>query len=460
MTEFERGKDKRRRKPYPYFKDKEDHGPGTSGRMPILLTKSDRERDWDGYRDRDAKSPAKPITLEKPSQPTIILRNRECDNRALSPSQRHAPIRKDSDTPQPIYQLVSKPSTAESVNPLAPPPEMPSSVKLIDESFQFCTPEALIGSGSTVTLSDFLLDHQTDFLVVGVIGLQGVGKSTILSYLAGNSPDHKSKCCFKVQSTEQEESSWHCTGGVDAWVSGGGTSGSTRVVFLDCQPALSASLMDRMALQDKKLAAADFSSAENAMEAQSLQLASFFLSVCHLVIMVQDWAFDPNILRFLLSAEMLKPSTPTTTVDDEIVEYFPHVLFLQNRCHASDFTPSRIKMMQDVLSSTFLQSHLQIQSGLGIGSGSVLSYLSPSNCGEPINLYLMPEKVDAGDGEEGEYPSFAHLVQHLRNQIYSLPRTPLTTTPLSEKNWFLYASKTWDTVKKSTFFLEYSRLLP
>ncbi|KAG8229369.1 hypothetical protein J437_LFUL009684 [Ladona fulva] len=431
MSEYDRGKDKRRRKPNPYFKDKDEHGPVGSGRMPIILTKSDRERDWDSNRERDARSPAKPITLEKPPQPTIILRNREGDNRAISPSQRHGTtVRKDSDTPQPVYQLASKPSNVENVNPLAPPPEMTTCVKLIDESFQFCTPEALIGSGSTVTLSDFLLDHQTDFLVVGVIGLQGVGKSTILSYLARNTPDQPNKSLiFKPQTLEQEEGSWHCTGGVDAWVSGGGSSGGARVIFLDCQPALSASLMDRMALQEKKLAAADFSSAENAMEAQSLQLASFFLSVCHLVLLVQDWAFDPNVLRFILSSEMLKPSTPTTTLDDEI----------------------------DVLSATFSQSHLQIHSGLGIGTGSVLSYLSPGTCGEPINLYLMPEKCDA---EEESYPTFADLLQHLKNQIYSLPRSPLTTTPLSEKNWFLYASKTWDTVKKSTFFLEYSRLLP
>ncbi len=34
-------------------------------------------------------------------------------------------------------------------------------------------------------LIQMLLD-QTDFLVVGVLGLQGVGKSTILSLLAGN----------------------------------------------------------------------------------------------------------------------------------------------------------------------------------------------------------------------------------------------------------------------------------
>ena len=36
-----------------------------------------------------------------------------------------------------------------------------------------------------------MLQDQTDFLTIGVLGPQGAGKSTILSLLAGNSPmDH------------------------------------------------------------------------------------------------------------------------------------------------------------------------------------------------------------------------------------------------------------------------------
>jgi ABC-type thiamine transport system ATPase subunit len=67
------------------------------------------------------------------------------------------------------------------VNPLAPPPEMKSSVKLVDEAFQFC-------DGAL----EFLLD-QNDFMVVGCLGLQGVGKSTFMSLLAGNLPDEPNK---------------------------------------------------------------------------------------------------------------------------------------------------------------------------------------------------------------------------------------------------------------------------
>ena len=42
---------------------------------------------------------------------------------------------------------------------------------------------------------DFLqsLLDQTDFLVVGVIGLQGTGKSTVLSLVAGNTDEDSAK---------------------------------------------------------------------------------------------------------------------------------------------------------------------------------------------------------------------------------------------------------------------------
>lgn len=42
---------------------------------------------------------------------------------------------------------------------------------------------------------------------------------------------------------------------------------------------------------------------------------------------------------------MLKPSTPTA-VDEAMVEYFPHIIFLHNKAQPSDFEPRRIKEMQ------------------------------------------------------------------------------------------------------------------
>lgn len=45
-------------------------------------------------------------------------------------------------------------------------------------------------------------------------------------------------------------------------------------------------------------AAGEIISTENSSEIQSLQLAAFLLTVCHVVIVVQDWFFDPNVIRY------------------------------------------------------------------------------------------------------------------------------------------------------------------
>lgn len=84
-----------------------------------------------------------------------------------------------------------------------------------------------------------------------------------------------------------------------------------RLILLDSQPVLSASVMDRLVgQQDAKKGRGmdgppninascpiDFSLAENMVEVSSLQIAAFLLSVCHIVIVLQDWFFDPNLLR-------------------------------------------------------------------------------------------------------------------------------------------------------------------
>lgn len=100
----------------------------------------------------------------------------------------------------------------------------------------------------------------------------------------------------------------HCTSTFDLFVS------KNRIFFLDTPPLLSPSLMDKMIYQESKktpfsssssqsfsggsqLSSGDFSNIENALEIMSLQTAAFLLSVCHVVLLVQDWFYDPNILR-------------------------------------------------------------------------------------------------------------------------------------------------------------------
>ena len=47
------------------------------------------------------------------------------------------------------------------------------------------------------------------------------------------------------------------------------------------------------------------------MMTQSMQLAGFLMSVCHVVLLIQDHFFDATLIESILTAEMLKPSSPT-----------------------------------------------------------------------------------------------------------------------------------------------------
>lgn len=64
------------------------------------------------------------------------------------------------------------------------------------------------------------------------------------------------------------------------------------------------------------------------------------------------------------------------------------------------------------------------------------------------------------DGIYEGHPPLEDLVEHLRANILGATKYPLTHVQLNEKNWLLYCSKVWDHVKKSSFFVEYTKLMP
>lgn len=83
----------------------------------------------------------------------------------------------------------------------------------------------------------------------------------------------------------------------------------------------------------------------------------------------------------------------------------------------------------------FSHSRLQFQTGFGLANGEINPILSTDSCGELINLFLLPE-MDGGPEQYKGHPGFQDLILHLRRQILSTPKTPLTHSSLNEKNWY------------------------
>lgn len=96
----------------------------------------------------------------------------------------------------------------------------------------------------------------------------------------------------------------HCTSGIDISIT------SERVILLDTQAVFSPSTLVDLYKNEPPLPA-ECTTYEHMHELQCLQLAIFLLSVCHVVIVVQDGStIDWKLWHFLKTATMLKTRIP------------------------------------------------------------------------------------------------------------------------------------------------------
>ena len=340
--------------------------------------------------------------------------------------------------------------------------QMCQAAKLIDSNFHWVEP------GILDELSD-----QSDYLVVGVIGLQGSGKSTILSLLGGNNEkDAYRSYIFQPQVKGVREDGVHETTGIDIFVT------QERIILLDTQPVLSPSVLDSY-IQYEKRCSPEYTCAEAIIETQSLQIASFLMSICNVMLVMQDWFTDLHFLEFLKNAEMLRPQHHPVTTNSEAsssntdssAEFLPTIVFVQNRAGPEIFTATAYEDMTLILERLFHTSKLPIHGTVNMHSTNVISATTPQQdygC-KQVNLFLLPtmefynldtESAIKSSFEYRGFPSLSLLLKLFRDQIYAIPRSQISTTPLTEKNWFHFAARTWEAVKKSQLIDEYVRLLP
>uniref|UniRef100_A0A2I3S4X7 SMG9 nonsense mediated mRNA decay factor n=1 Tax=Pan troglodytes TaxID=9598 RepID=A0A2I3S4X7_PANTR len=473
----------------PWERERRDASEETSTsvmqKTPIILSKPPAERSKQPPPPTAPAAPPAPAPLEKP---IVLMKPREegkgpvavtgastPEGTAPPPPAAPAPPKgeKEGQRPtQPVYQIQNRgmgtaaPAAMDPVvgqAKLLPPERMKHSIKLVDDQMNWCD-----------SAIEYLLD-QTDVLVVGVLGLQGTGKSMVMSLLSlSRTPacsSHRTYV-FRAQSAEMKERGWHRL-----------LYYQERIVFLDTQPILSPSILDHLINNDRKLPP-EYNLPHTYVEMQSLQIAAFLFTVCHVVIVVQDWFTDLSLYRFLQTAEMVKPSTPSPSHEsssssgsDEGTEYYPHLVFLQNKARREDFCPRKLRQMHLMIDQLMAHSHLRYKGTLSMLQCNVFPGLPPDFLDSEVNLFLVPFMDSEAESENPPragpgssplfsllpgyrgHPSFQSLVSKLRSQVMSMARPQLSHTILTEKNWFHYAARIWDGVRKSSALAEYSRLL-
>ncbi|KAI8332699.1 hypothetical protein BC941DRAFT_436363 [Chlamydoabsidia padenii] len=312
---------------------------------------------------------------------------------------------------------------------------------------------------NTESITQVLTDNPGHY-VVGVVGQQGVGKSSILSSFTEQSTN-----TFPSQPNDLFLSLGHKTSGIDMHIC------PERMILLDTEPILSWTVMER-ALRHHT---ADGSHPDAWLEMDALYNLVFLLSVCNVVIVVFDGTeLDINMIHCLQRAEMLKfqlPEFPLISPSNlgqaqQDMNYYPDIVFVCNKCHSDDFTLTRYQTTQTVIEKSFHDSQLKIR---GIGSlGNILpAYKLTSKDQDPPNLYFLPYSKHLWSGstscargmddDRNGAEAFEMIVMNLRNHIMAGPRRTGKKGQISEKEWFRNAVKLYEMVRNSDYIAEYMK---
>lgn len=249
---------------------------------------------------------------------------------------------------------------------------MKSSLKLIDDSLTWC---------ENGQLNNYLQESD-GFVVIGAIGREKVGKSTLLSLLGGNQfIDEDRLMIFPAASSNSHK----ITRGIDVYVT------NEQTILLDTQPLLSSQLhqqqlsqasndYNRSQQQQQQLQSQSSQQIspiphywqqqvdpremffDNILELQTLEIIAFILAVCHIVLIVEDQFADPYFYRLLQLAEILRPVLKRNS-NETLRQHSPHLVFVLNKCN-NYISPQERLLIKRSLVQMMMDTHFRIYSSL------------------------------------------------------------------------------------------------
>lgn len=326
------------------------------------------------------------------------------------------------------------------------------------------TPSSVVFLGPTFAVNEASKSMTSDkpgkeFLVVGILGNTGVGKSKIMSLLHGsNTP------AFEEQSMDHIVEGTYCTTGVNMAIS------SERVILLDTQPIMSTAVLDKAIRNDLPMPPG-CTSYEQAVYLQSIQLAAFLFGVCDVVIAADDFAIDTEFLQFLWVAEQLypvavsssneslsrrsaRPAHPDTSMSaankksGEFVSSAELVFIFNN----SD-GPSSVSQFSESHSNS-ISNYLRHSKMIYQQTSSSVYHEDGDADGKIPRIYYIPTESQSPVGPDADDEEFYDQMSDMIYKILSSPRRQSGIG--SERDWWSMAKQIWSNIMHSDAILEYT----
>ncbi|XP_055372676.1 protein SMG9 [Condylostylus longicornis] len=410
------------------------------------MSENRRNRRYSSYKDKSAKQIEDP-----PIQPKILLKAKDKETTLLSGNDSNIQFLNSN-----VAALQNKEHLSSSTATSTPTASSsvtsnisPSTSQPIESQFgqsvaQMTKPITILSLANNQVNSNtnkVLIKSNTDFLVVGVIGRQGIGKSTIMNFLA--SP--KSGLDFAdtsdsiaVNAEEIYKKFFKNREGVFPTKFKSGKSPSTprteslhmfitkdRLILLDGPPILSN--------PGKKDATTN--------EVEDINLIILLLTVCHLLIVVQDDYFDLNLVRLLQFAELCKPSDSDSKSFSS--DHLPNILFLKNHAKYKDFLADAKLKYENLIKYCFKDSNLKIFFGQ-TGDNKKRSKFMEN---DTVNYFIFPEITE----NELYSSNLDILMDELRQRVFMNPRNNILNCEYNEALWFEIFSNSC--MRKNEFYL-------
>ncbi|CEG41491.1 Uncharacterized conserved protein [Plasmopara halstedii] len=363
---------------------------------------------------------------------------------------------------------ITRPSTPSRIVPPY------SIVKLITPQMQFST-DLSVKLGNCLELENFK--------VIGVFGLEGVGKSTILSLLLPEKM--KEMNLFPIRSFEAAVMDRHETTGVDLAISMIGGKGHS-LILLDSQPLLSSSmLVDLLERNESQKFGA--LNPEQQVEVASYQLAVFLSAICHYVVFVHDdLAYQVSARDLLRNIERKLMQCRLPSVSGNNHRHAAQLLYIANNMTESDLLYRENELFsahERALESVWSHALVRVPYKLSTYSDvvdddknalHVASFVFPHQTNaRAASAVLTTEQKTKNDHETtnlsfdtNKYSNFDEIAEDFQRFVLGLPSSPAFTSQsaispeskaqprhaLSLREWLSNASRVFEALRKASCF--------